>query len=271
VALVKSRAPLMKKVVVALYSFSRWVRQGKNLEALSDQIAIIITNTLQVRRAQRPGYLRARALRLIEALYGDLQNSKYLWRCCPKRNTMVKTPLLQELELLIETVDMTRGEGFVYWNYVEEGCKDNLLGKPVGSPFCETTEESAAQVVVPVLNFLTAKSWVTATESRWTNIFSVLRRFVIGLAINGVLSSALTAIRQQLDIDDSIEEALAKAVLHDRENFSAKSRLRLLRITKALTLKHISPSPSPSDTSHTFANLPISHLGNSDHFTHWQI
>jgi hypothetical protein len=237
VALVKSRAPSAKNIVSALHSFSRWVRIEKNISALTDRMSEIITSSLKVRRAQRPPEIQQRGLKVIELLYGDLQTSEYLWRIDKRTQRKVKTRLHEELEALIGVVDFAgKGGAFVHWNYVEESSDDHrILDKPVGSSVCSSREESATRVAIPLLNFLVGRSWVTFTESRWTSVFCVLRRFTIGLAANRVLKDGLCEIKANFGLDgDDVEKSLEKLVQMDRSDYSAKNRLRLLRIVKTL-------------------------------------
>eukprot|EP00972_Heterocapsa_arctica_P058644 8647544-Heterocapsa_arctica.AAC.1 len=86
-----------------------------------------------------------------------------------------------------------------------------------------------------MVNFVCAKAWVTATESRWTSVFITLRRFVVATSCHDVLVQALREVKLQYRIDDSIEEQLVNIIKNDQNDFSSKNRLRLLRIVRELS------------------------------------
>lgn len=106
VALVKNKSPSSKQIMSALYSFTKWVRVGKNIEGLSSQIATLIKNNLHVRRAPRPQGARSRSLHMLEVLYGKLEDSEYMWHDSKKHQRKVKSSLLEDLESFLEVSEL---------------------------------------------------------------------------------------------------------------------------------------------------------------------
>ena len=70
--------------------------------------------------------------------------------------------------------------------------------------------------MIHLLNFLTQRSWATVCEPRWTNVFSVLRRVLIGLAANGARPSAMLRVRAETQVSEAHEEALQRQLNVDR-------------------------------------------------------
>jgi len=133
---------------------------------------------------------------------------------------------------------------WIVWDYVEAESDAHLLeGRPVGSKLWESREAAVEAVVVAVLSFTTGKAWVEASEARWTNIYTTLRRWLVSASCHNILVDALRRVKLELAADDSLEAALVKIIANDQSDFSAQNRLRLLRVCRALsspeTLVHL--------------------------------
>jgi hypothetical protein len=76
---------------------------------------------------------------------------------------------------------------------------------------------------------------------RWTNFFYVLRRFCLGVVSGNVLPRALLNIKLQLKPSDTLEENLLKMIKADKNDFSAKNKLRLIRIVSNLAEGDVLP------------------------------
>lgn len=236
VSLVKCKTPALKAISVALHGFSRWTRQGKNLSDLADAIAKLVHSSLRVQHASRPPALKVRAKKLVSLLYGDLEDtSSYLWKQKPHPHQPQKTAFLLELEALVDNVDFGHsGAGLTHWNYVEAGSEEHMGGMRVGSKQCPTADDSKDRITLVIVNFLTGRSWVAATVSRWTNVFNVVRRFVVGIAVSELLPTALRELKTRARLEDSLEQSLEKIIAEDRSDYSSREKLRLLKIAKNL-------------------------------------
>jgi hypothetical protein len=69
-----------------------------------------------------------------------------------------------------------------------------------------------------------------ATEHRWTNVGAVLRRFLVLLAADRILVSALTGVKTHWGLSPGLAEILKREIEADQNAFPAKNKLRLLRI-----------------------------------------
>ena len=231
VALVRSRGKVAKQIASALYSFTRWVRIFKNRDALVRTLFSLIKTNLQIRRERRPEEDMERNRQILESVCGDLTSSEYLWNKPKHGGPPQKKPLLLTLEAVRDTVSVD----LVTYNFVEEDSDDHLvLGKAVGSPITEDRRELEDLAATPLLDFLSARAWATATESRWTNVYSVLRRFVIGSSFCRLMPRAPTDLQVKFSASESLEASLLKLIRQDAKDFTAKSKLRLVRICKVL-------------------------------------
>ena len=209
-ALVKGRCVSMKQLSSALYSFTRWIRIGRNHEALVTALQNHIASTLEIAESELPLSVTEKSLRLVSLSYGDLAAS-FLWTTHKKSDQPVKTSLHSDLASLCNVVDLSNTTGsLVFHNRVSAHSEDHLLHKLlVNSVACSDRSECINRVVVPLLNFLTGKAWVTAAESRWTNVMTTVRRFLMGVLAGRVLAHALKAVQLDLKAQGSMEEAWA--------------------------------------------------------------
>lgn len=192
IAIVKSRAPLMKKSSAALFSFTRWTRIGSNRDALSARIQEGIAANFRVLRERRPEDVKRRSESLVELLYGG-RDSPHLSVWSKRQNRRVPNGLCQDLQALARHVDFDcTTSRWTFWNYIEEGDEGFLgQGSVVGGPMYDSDDDCLEAVTVVVLNFVTGRGWAVAAEARWTNVFNSLRRFLISSACHGILTSSL--------------------------------------------------------------------------------
>ena len=212
-ALVKGRSSALKRISSALYSFTRWVRIGRNLQSLSEGLSYTVSQRLVVRETARHPAGKTRSLSIIKAIYGDL-TSEYLWRESKRTGDKEKTTLLLDLEALCEVINLGEKE-LVFYNRI--GDDDAGGGEIYGS-----RQECVDAVLVPLLNLLASKAWVTSSESRWTNVGTTLRRFLTGTIACRCLPLGLGSARASLQLADDMEEALAKVVAADKDGRGEK-------------------------------------------------
>lgn len=72
-------------------------------------------------------------------------------------------------------------------------------------------------ILVPLVNLFASRAWVTATESRWTNVGITVRRFLLAALAGQVMARAIAAVKEKLRLEDSMEETLAKLVAADKD------------------------------------------------------
>jgi hypothetical protein len=140
-----------------------------------------------------------------------------------------------DLLAMTENIDFSSDGVPTFWNRASPDCDAHLTEEvPVGAKICASREAAIERVAAVVLNFLTGRAWLVATESRWTNVFTVLRRFVVGVAASKLLVKALEDVRLSLGNDDNLEEALLKIIKQSEQDWSSKNKLRLVRVVKVL-------------------------------------
>ena len=148
---------------------------------------------------------------------------------------MVKTTLHMDLLAMTENMDFSSDGVPTFWNRASPDSDAHLTEEvPIGAKICASREAAIERVAAVVLNFLTGRAWLVATESRWTNVFTVLRRFVVGVAASKLLVKALEDVRLSLGNDDNLEEVLLKIIKQSEQDWTSKNKLRLVRVVKVL-------------------------------------
>ncbi len=137
---------------------------------------------------------------------------------------MEKTQLLHNLEAVCDVIDFDGSGRLVTWARAADGQLrvDGAQVAADGSSFVDS-------VAAPVMGLLCGTSWPAATAARWTHVFQVLRRFLIGAAAGRVLPRALENIRSDMNVHDGLEASLTKAIAENAGDFASKNKLRLLR------------------------------------------
>jgi hypothetical protein len=173
VAIVKSRSPPLKKMGAAFYSLTRWLRVYSNMTDLTTAVhAIIEGGGVVVLDAQRPANLKRDGLALIEHLYGQL-DSPFLWTFSKRLGSKVKTNFHKNLLALVDTIDLCakpEGGSLTFYNRVSADSDAHIIGLlPIGAVIYQTQQECNDQVSIVVLNILTGRGWLDATESRFND------------------------------------------------------------------------------------------------------
>ena len=78
------------------------------------------------------------------------------------------------------------------------------------------------------------RAWVQASLARWSHATRLLQRFFVLCIANRVLPRSLSAVQVECGVDESAIAALTRMVAADQENWSARNKLRLLRIVQNL-------------------------------------
>lgn len=235
VALVKTKAPMVKDLAVALCSFTHWMRYARNVDVLSTEVRHQISARLQIRREPCTEEFRAPGMRLIRLLYGGTDTSA-LWRWDRRQERWAKTPLLIDL-LELCSVSTFAGDDapWVHHCFVAEGSVEALAGRAVGGPCCASVQESVDKVAEKVLNLCAGRAWQIAKVQRWTNVGSVCRRFAMLAATGNVLIKSLRAVKTHWGLSEGLEASLRRMVEADAGEFSGQNKLRLLKIVQGFS------------------------------------
>jgi hypothetical protein len=233
VALVKGRPQAGKTLVAASHTLSACFRQSRFAQAFRDCLVALVRTNLVVRREQRPVSVYERSDRIIEMLYGGLDDN-YLFKTTSD-GQQVPTSFYDDLLALSGVIDMGAPpeEQWMHWCFVAEGSQMHSEGHPAGGPCCASHEDSVELVAVPLLNFLLHRQWSQAAISRWTYVGTTLRKIAIGFLCNRVLPQSLSDLQSLWDVKLGNEALLERLVAADSEDFASKSKLRLLRCCQA--------------------------------------
>ena len=106
--------------------------------------------------------------------------------------------------------------------------------EPRGNVCCQSFKESLAKVSKIVQTWCTGKLWAVAAESRWTHTMHLRRRWLMAAVANNSLANALIAVQTGWDLNISMVSLLEKQIDADKGNFSAKRKLKLLRVCNLL-------------------------------------
>ena len=237
VALVKTKAAMVKSLSAALCSFTLWTKVSRNIEVLEAELSDQIALNFEIRRSHCPEEFAETGERLITAIWGG-KDSSALWRWDAKLGCNVETPLQGDLKAMCRVCTFGKGGGpvWVHFCYVTAGSPENIAGRPVGSRCCSSTKEAVNKVAVLVKNLCTGRAWAEAKMARWTNVGSANRRFVFLSAAGDILIKSLRGVKTHWGLEANLEASLARQVNADRNDFSSRNKLRLLRIVKALAL-----------------------------------
>lgn len=232
-ALVKQRCPQAKYLSAAMCSLTRWLRISNNFEALASAVARKVSEMIHICEEPRPEGNLEMSRRSLQLVYGPFSQD-YFWSV-DESGTRKKKSLLEDLEACCAVVDLRADQGrLVCWNIVGPTSEEYLSGAlPLGARINKTKEECVQYLLVPILNVVCGRAWVSAVESRWTNMMQTAKRLMACTLIGNVVFDALADIKLGWALSDSLEAGLAAVVSRDKEDFSARNRLRLLRICRA--------------------------------------
>ncbi len=250
VSIAKGRPARSRKLVASMYSLTRWLRIGRNLDSVRREAFLIIENNLQVQFCPRPLDEERKAKLFIEALYGG-QYSDALYRVDKKTGQRVSKQLLKCLYMFARVC--SPGRTWTHYCYVLPNSDEHLVeGRRVGAPCCDSFEMRVDKTYCSVHPVNFGRAWASACESRWTNVGSALRRIVLAsFGSYELLFEALRNVRIWGGLDGSLEASLARAVAASQDDFSGKSKLRLLRIVDNLCCPSAAGHVLLMNVSHT--------------------
>ena len=127
-------------------------------------------------------------------------------------------------------------------NIPEDGSYEQRVMKlPVGARCCTCREESVEKVVTTLANFTLGTAWHLAAESRWIHVTRLLLRFLLSSIGKRSLPRALSDLQVHYKLDMSMEAVLSRLVAASANDWSSRSKLRLLRMVRVLC-----PQEAPS-------------------------
>ena len=135
----------------------------------------------------------------------------------------------------------------------------------MGTPCCDSEGEAFEKTHTPVHNVIFGRAWDQAAESRWLHVTKILKRWMLASVSTYVLPGSVKHMQIHWRIDEGMIASLTRQIQADANNFSAKSKLRLLRICQNLC----PPEAEQEIATHLIAvksvdNILYSALGNKD-------
>ena len=138
--------------------------------------------------------------------------------------------------MFLRVVNLEAGAlSLVHWCYVLPDSPEHLVDrKPIGAPCCASREESTERVVQEVMRFFFGRAWRVSVVSRWLHSTTLMARFYLCLLPGSLLTRAIERVKLSWGLTDDMIDLLARIVSADADDFSARSKLKLIRITRGL-------------------------------------
>ena len=237
VSLAKCAAYEMKPVIAAAGSLSSLLRKSRNVCELRSAMVRVVKRSVVVRYEPMPPEVRARTEKVLSAVYGDVaEDYQYHQRGDGRlRRTMLRQDL-DDIACVACLAEDPYENVITHYCYTDDAIRDFLEGRRrLGEPCCDSYDDVVEKVGVPLINFACGAGWVRACTSRWTNVTSVLKRMAVASAFGRLLPRALADWRFGWCKGQSLEAALGALVTADRDDYVTRTRLKLVRVEKALS------------------------------------
>ena len=205
-------------------------------------------------RLPRPPERKARTRAIINILYPpfevaaeDNHDSHDAARPRPKRGaggSRRKGPqrkLKQSLKLALDDIEEYVDLGdvgdtkYTHHCYVTQDSREHRLhGLSIGAPCCPNRDRGKEKITVSLLNWLANRGWNAEEHGRWMFLVATGRKILVGIASNSVWTESLRGVKTHFELSDDLEAALKREIEANDDNFTAKSKLRLLKIVQEL-------------------------------------
>jgi len=116
----------------------------------------------------------------------------------------------------------------------EDSYEHRILKLEVGSSCCESDAESLDKTQLTVHNVALGYAWSIDAVARWLHSTRLIARFLLLSIAQRPLPRALSLLQVTLDATESLEGTLARLVAASKDDWSARSRLKLLKVCQAL-------------------------------------
>ena len=232
VHLVKHRPSASAPIIGAVSTFATLMRTSSFCQGARDAIFKLVSDGLIVKKMARPAESFDRSKMLVELMYGEGDAANYLWKT-DSSGTRVMTSFGQELHSLIAVVDLWPDEhgALVHW-CDSSNIADSDGVRRGGAGCCADRAGAVEKVAVALLNLLVHRGWERSAENRWTYILGMLKRTCLGYLAGRVLPQCIRDMQLFWKVEPGMAAALQKLVDADQGNFSARQKLRLLRVAK---------------------------------------
>ena len=180
VHLVKCRPLASRDTVAATSTLAALMRQWRFTTGMRNAIFQHVSSVLRVECAPRPEALRARAVEVIDALWGH-EEQPWLYHTTAD-GCIAPKELLRDLQNMAAAVDFgsSTHDCITHYCCVVEGSAEHAAGSRVGSPCCSGRAESVEAVSVALVNWICHRAWDQVAASRWTKVGISLRKVLSG-------------------------------------------------------------------------------------------
>ena len=178
---------------------------------------------------------------LVTSMFGGIDEMHFLCKV-DKNGNVKKGKMLVDIEAVASRVRLScdPAEPLKHYCYVREGSPEHVVeGRAVGSACCDDRSESIEKIAVPIINALVHHGWEDGEADRWFFVIRVFKRILFGFLACGALPEAMKKMQTTWNIDESMKSTLERLLAADSGDFYARTRLRLLSITRAFC---VSPS-----------------------------
>lgn len=228
----KSRCKAAKALGTQVNSLSRLMRDARFFEPFAAMVAANVRQRVVAVRAPRPAHFQWRAELLLNFVFAPDEDARYKDNAkVPREEKEWFVVLKKFLDVLDFEADGSRDD--VPWRHF---CwvAEATGGAEVGDPCCRNIEESRGKVCEAVLAYLFGNTWNVTDVARWTHVNHLLTRYLAGCVFTNVLPGSLSAMQVKWSCGLGLEDSLARLVAANAEDWTAKRKLRLLRVCRFL-------------------------------------
>lgn len=241
----KGKSRLGKNTCAGLTSLGKFFRDGRSLDAVYQEASEAVVAAGVRRGGCRPEWHIDWVEFLLQAVFDPNHVDAVLHHVV--KGVKVPTSFCIIVKGFLEIIDIDEERwlqdrvvvvlGWVVWRNGGESLTSSTAPKNKRRARPKTTpkkNDDIKEVQDRMYSYLVGIAWDNSCESRWTHIGKLRARFILTSLGNNCLPDAIRAHLVDIKVKDSMITALEKMIEADRGNFSARSKLRLLRIQSLL-------------------------------------
>jgi hypothetical protein len=241
VALARGRPIPSKQLLTGVSSWTKWINIDGNAKSFQMHLGVVVLQQRPVtwQQCQRPQIEVDAAMAFKRALFTD---DSVLWT--PHKHpdgSVTHTPstLSVSLDRILACRRWAPGEtdGMVHWcSWV---LRTDAFGHAAGGWCCGTAQEARDKVLRSISEWLFARAWNVAADNRWTTQPAAQRRLLVAETIDQAITRTLDQVVLEFQLQKaSVVAALTKILEDDRENWSARNKVRLQGIHQNLCVRN---------------------------------
>lgn len=253
IALAKATSPSARQSVASVIGFSKLVQDAKCMDMFRSCAVAIMRKGLRRRREVRPPGDFQRTLDVLMQLFKGGSSDDFLYTT-DKSGTTRKTRLLLDIEATarhfsLEHAESANIDDLVFTHYC---CIDDAADQADDAPqitlplrrcgpclpsACCESDDDCLEKSASYLNIMCGSGWKVGCQSRWLTVELVLKRMLASSIFGLLLPRAVFywMIEWQLAGDlGTVAAELGRLVAANRDDYQAKTKLKLVRVAQAL-------------------------------------